>query len=37
LDSAEIAGINANQTFMLIVAIAAALIMVWRHWRQKRA
>jgi len=37
LDSAQIAGINANQTFMLIVAIAAALIMVWRHWRQKRA
>jgi phosphatidylglycerol:prolipoprotein diacylglycerol transferase len=37
LDSAEIAGINANQTFMLIVACVAALIIVWRHWRQKRA
>jgi phosphatidylglycerol:prolipoprotein diacylglycerol transferase len=37
LDSAEIAGINANQTFMLVVAIAAALAIIWRHWRQKRA
>lgn len=35
LDSAEIAGINANQTFMLVVAIAAALAIVWRHWRKK--
>lgn len=37
LDSAEIAGINANQTFMLIVASISALTIVWRHWRQKRA
>ena len=37
LDSAEIAGINANQTFMLIVAIVAALTIIWRHWRQSRA
>jgi phosphatidylglycerol:prolipoprotein diacylglycerol transferase len=37
LDSAQIAGINANQTFMLVVAIVAALAIIWRHWRQKRA
>ena len=37
LDSAEIAGINANQTFMLVVALAAAGAIIWRHWRQKRA
>ena len=37
LDSAEIAGINANQTCMLVVAAAAAFIIFWRHWRQKRA
>ncbi len=37
LDSAEIAGINANQTFMLVVAAAAAFMIIWRHWRQKRA
>ncbi len=37
LDSAEIAGINANQTFMLIVAATAALAIIWRHWRQKSA
>ena len=37
LDSSEIAGINANQTFMLVVAAGAALAIFWRHWRQKRA
>ena len=37
LDSAEIGGINANQTFMLVVALAAASTIIWRHWRQKRA
>jgi phosphatidylglycerol:prolipoprotein diacylglycerol transferase len=36
LDSAEIAGINANQTFMLAVVVVAALTIFWRHWRQKR-
>jgi len=35
LDSAQIAGINANQTFMLVVAAAAALTILWRHLRQK--
>lgn len=37
LDSAQIAGINANQTFMLVVALAAASAIIWRHWRQRRA
>jgi phosphatidylglycerol:prolipoprotein diacylglycerol transferase len=31
LNSAEIAGINANQSFMLVVAVAAALVLLWRH------
>ena len=33
LDSAQIAGINANQTFMLIVALLAVVTIVFRHWR----
>lgn len=37
LDSAQIAGINANQTFMLVVAAIAAFVIIWRHLRQKRA
>ena len=37
LDSAQIAGINANQTFMLVVAAVAAFFIIWRHLRQKRA
>jgi phosphatidylglycerol:prolipoprotein diacylglycerol transferase len=37
LDSAEIAGINANQTFMLFVSIGAALAIIWRHWRRRNA
>ncbi len=31
LDSSELAGLNANQTLMAIVAIAAALALFWRH------
>ena len=37
LDSAQIAGINANQTFMLVVAAVAAFVLIWRHLRQQRA
>jgi len=33
LDSAQIAGINANQTFMLIVALLAVVTIIFRHWR----
>jgi phosphatidylglycerol:prolipoprotein diacylglycerol transferase len=35
LNSSEIGGINANQIFMLVVAVAAVLIFIWRHWRRK--
>jgi phosphatidylglycerol---prolipoprotein diacylglyceryl transferase len=31
LNAAEVAGINANQGFMLIVAILAAAALIWRH------
>lgn len=34
LDSAELAGLNANQTFMAVVAILAALLLVLRHRKQ---
>ncbi len=32
LDSSQLGGINANQTFMLVVLIIASLILTWRHW-----
>jgi phosphatidylglycerol:prolipoprotein diacylglycerol transferase len=31
LDSSQLAGINANQTFMAIVAIVAVAALFWRH------
>jgi phosphatidylglycerol:prolipoprotein diacylglycerol transferase len=31
LDSAKVAGLNANQTLMAVVALAAAGALVWRH------
>jgi phosphatidylglycerol---prolipoprotein diacylglyceryl transferase len=31
LDSSQLGGINANQTFMAVVAILAALALLWRH------
>jgi phosphatidylglycerol---prolipoprotein diacylglyceryl transferase len=34
LNAAEVAGINANQTFMLVVALLAAAALVWRHRKQ---
>ncbi len=33
LDSSQVAGLNANQTFMLIVALAAAIVLYLR-WRK---
>lgn len=36
LDSAQIAGINANQTFMLIVASLSAVTIIFRHWRNQK-
>lgn len=38
LDASQVAGINANQTLSLIVAVLAAGILVWRHrWQRERA
>jgi phosphatidylglycerol:prolipoprotein diacylglycerol transferase len=37
LNSAEIAGINANQTIMLIVAFASALVLYLRHRGQPKS
>lgn len=31
LDASQIAGINANQTFMAVVAVLSALALLWRH------
>lgn len=31
LDSAQIAGVNANQTLMLLAMIGAAVALLWRH------
>ncbi len=31
LDSAQVGGINFNQTVMAVVALAAAALFVWRH------
>jgi phosphatidylglycerol:prolipoprotein diacylglycerol transferase len=36
LDSSQLAGINANQTFMLIVALASAGLLYWRHFWAKQ-
>jgi phosphatidylglycerol:prolipoprotein diacylglycerol transferase len=33
LDSSQVAGINANQTLMLVVALAAAVTLIIRHRR----
>jgi len=35
LDSAQIAGINANQTFMLIVMVVAGILLFVRHRRKQ--
>ena len=34
LDASQIAGINANQTFMAIVGLTAVAILFWRHRRK---
>ena len=33
LDASQVAGINANQTFMLFVILIAAVLLYWRHHR----
>jgi phosphatidylglycerol---prolipoprotein diacylglyceryl transferase len=37
LNAAEVAGINANQAFMLIVAVLAAAALIWRHRKPNHA
>jgi phosphatidylglycerol---prolipoprotein diacylglyceryl transferase len=37
LDSSQLAGVNANQTLMLVVMIAASLILVLRHRLDSKA
>lgn len=34
LDSSQLAGINANQAFMLVVLVAAIIVLLWRHRKQ---
>ena len=31
LDSSQVAGINANQTLMLIVFVLSSAVLIWRH------
>jgi phosphatidylglycerol:prolipoprotein diacylglycerol transferase len=35
LDAAQVAGLNINQTIMLVVAIISAVIILYRHQRQR--
>jgi phosphatidylglycerol:prolipoprotein diacylglycerol transferase len=36
LDPSQVAGFNANQTLMAVVALAAIVALVWRHWRGRK-
>jgi hypothetical protein len=31
LDASQLGGMNANQTFMALVAVLAAAVLFWRH------
>ena len=31
LDASQLVGINANQTFVAVVAVLSALVLLWRH------
>lgn len=37
LDHSYVGGVNANQTFMLIIAVAAGGLLFWRHHREKES
>jgi phosphatidylglycerol:prolipoprotein diacylglycerol transferase len=37
LDPSHVAGININQTVMLVVALSAVGVLVWRHWKSGRS
>lgn len=36
LDNSLVGGINANQTLMLVIAVASAGFLVWRHKKDKQ-
>jgi phosphatidylglycerol:prolipoprotein diacylglycerol transferase len=37
LDSAQVAGLNANQTVMAVVALVATALLIWRHRKPEAA
>jgi len=37
LDSAQVAGLNTNQTVMAVVAIVSTSVLIWRHQRKPEA
>jgi phosphatidylglycerol:prolipoprotein diacylglycerol transferase len=37
LDPSQVGGININQTIMLLVALSATGVLVWRHWKNRTA
>lgn len=37
LDPSQVGGININQTAMLIVALTATGVLVWRHWKSGKS
>ena len=36
LDASELFGINANQTFMLVVACVSSGFLIYRHWKRNK-
>lgn len=36
LDSSQIGGVNANQTFMLVVMSLSAAVIFYRHWQRRK-
>jgi phosphatidylglycerol:prolipoprotein diacylglycerol transferase len=37
LDPSQVGGININQTVMLFVALMAAGVLIWRHWKSGKS
>jgi prolipoprotein diacylglyceryltransferase len=37
LDPAQVGGININQTLMLLVALVATGLLIWRHRKRGRS
>jgi phosphatidylglycerol:prolipoprotein diacylglycerol transferase len=36
LDPSMVAGLNANQTLMAVVALTSAGVLLWRHLRKEK-